>query len=206
MIFDYVIFDFDGTLADDSKLLISKLREISDRELKTKLTDDQIQSYRSLGASDLFKKLKLPLHKLPSITLEIQEYMTKIISEIRLKEGMKDVIDKLSNNYKLGILSSNSHNLIINFLDREGLLDKFEFVEECSKILGKADCIKKVTKKLKNDKVIYIGDEIRDIEAMRKAKVEVVSVSWGFNNRDSLVNLNPGRVADTPEQLLDLLS
>jgi len=205
MIFDYVVFDFDGTLADDSKLLINKLREISDRELKTKLTDEQIQSYRTLGASDLFKKLKLPLHRLPSISLEIQEFMSKIISEIQLKDGMKDVINKLSNNYKLGILSSNSHNLIVNFLDKENLLDKFEFIEECSKILGKSDCIKKVIKKLKNDKVIYVGDEIRDIEAMRKAKVEIISVSWGFNNRDSLVNLNPGRVADSPEQLLDLL-
>jgi len=205
MVYDYIIFDFDGTLADNSEFLIQKLREIAKRDFNQEFTEKEIQEYKSLGASDLFKKLNVPLHKIPTIALEVQGYMKDNLGKFKLKSGMKETILKLNKNYKLGILSSNSHDVIKAFLTREGIATHFSFVQECSRIFGKTDCMKKLLKKLKTDKVVYVGDEIRDVEAMRTAKVPIISVTWGFNSKISLVDINPGRVVDSPEQLVEMI-
>ncbi len=205
MVYDYIIFDFDGTLADNSEFLIQKIREIAKRDFNQEFTDKEIQEYKSMGASDLFKKLKVPVHKIPTIALEVQGFMKDNLGKFQLKSGMKEAILKLNKNYRLGILSSNSHDVISAFLSREGISSHFTFVQECSKIFGKTDCVKKLLKKLKTDSVVYVGDEIRDVEAMRSAKVPIISVTWGFNSKVSLVDINPGRVVDTPEQLIHMI-
>jgi hypothetical protein len=33
---------------------------------------------------------------------------------------------------------------------------------------------------------LYVGDEVRDIQAAHKAGVAVAAVTWGFNSRDLL--------------------
>jgi len=49
---------------------------------------------------------------------------------------------------------------------------------------------------------IYVGDEVRDIDAARFAGVRPVSVSWGFNSRAALAAAEPDWLIDDPTQLL----
>lgn len=205
MVYDYVIFDFDGTLADDTDLLISKIAEVAKKEFNIQPTPELIQELRGLSASEIVKKLRIPLHKVPTLAIEVQKYMKSSISKIPLKEGMREVLKRLATTHKLGILSSNSHDNIKAFLIKEGLLGDFEFIEECSKILGKSHCMKAVIKKIKTDNIIYVGDELRDVEAMQSISIPIISVTWGMNSRESLVNANAGRVVDHPAQLLQII-
>ena len=56
-----------------------------------------------------------------------------------------------------------------------------------------------------NKKIIYIGDELRDIEACRKTNTPVVSVSWGMNSYESLQEHNPGLVANNAEEAFNMI-
>ena len=51
----------------------------------------------------------------------------------------------------------------------------------------------------------YIGDEVRDVEAAKKAGVTSVAVGWGFNYPKALEKASPDALAKTPQDLLKIL-
>jgi len=55
------------------------------------------------------------------------------------------------------------------------------------------------------EEAIYIGDSEVDIQTARNAGLPVVSVTWGFRDREELEKLSPDYLVDTPEELLSLL-
>src|SRR5262245_13801927 len=77
---------------------------------------------------------------------------------------------------RLGVLSSNAEGNIRACLRAHQVEELFEAV------------------------VGYVGDEVRDIEAARKA-----AVTWGFNTRDLLARHRPDHLVERPDQLLGLL-
>ena len=72
-------------------------------------------------------------------------------------------------------------------------------------MFGKIKALKQAKKQLKTD-FVYVGDELRDIEACHKNNIPVVSVSWGFNSAESLQKNNPGLVATTAEEVVKLVN
>ena len=60
--------------------------------------------------------------------------------------------------------------------------------------------------KLKRKEVVMIGDEIRDVKAANKAKVDAIAVTWGFNTSDRLMTGSPRHIVEKPEELFRLLT
>ena len=63
--------------------------------------------------------------------------------------------------------------------------------------------IEKGSRQLKREQipsknVVYVGDETRDVLAMKKAGIPVIAVSWGLTKKSTLLNLKPNDVADNP--------
>lgn len=83
----------------------------------------------------------------------------------------------------------------------------FDFIFSCRKIFGKHRIIKKAIKKnnLSINEIVYIGDEIRDIDACKKIGVNIISVSWGYNNKSSLIKEKAGIVIENPIEILEYL-
>ena len=113
--------------------------------------------------------------------------------------GLKD------RNYKMGILTSNSHVNVCRFLQKNEL-EVFEYVFSGVSIFGKTRVIKNLLRKAKvsPDEAVYVGDETRDIEAAKSAGIRVVSVSWGFNSREILLSQKPDYLLDHPTELGNL--
>jgi phosphoglycolate phosphatase len=61
-------------------------------------------------------------------------------------------------------------------------------------------------RQIKPETVIYVGDETRDIEAAKKANVQVIAVSWGFNSPEALARENPNFLIDHPWELLEVIN
>lgn len=70
-----------------------------------------------------------------------------------------------------------------------------EIVEE---IMSRTDGISK-------EEVIYTGDSDVDMMTGKNAGVRTVGVTWGFRTRDELLAHNPWKLADTPEELGDII-
>jgi phosphoglycolate phosphatase len=52
--------------------------------------------------------------------------------------------------------------------------------------------------------VLYVGDEMRDVAAAKKAKVAVAAVSWGFHAEALLRGMGPDAVLAEPGELVGL--
>jgi phosphoglycolate phosphatase len=203
----YLIFDFDGTVVASAQLYLNLCNELAE-ELKVKQLDmESIRSLSSMTIKERCKKIGIPLYKLPSLTLKIQDKIKHHINMLEWIEGMEEVLYKLKEkDYYLAVISSNSIHNIKHFFENK----KFEFFKDVYSSKGlfnKYQIINKLIKKLgikKND-VVYIGDEYRDILACKKSKIKIISVTWGFDSRDLLVSGNPDFIVDSPVELLNVI-
>lgn len=196
-----IIFDFDGTLVDTfdviKKIAINEYGEY----------DIDFELFKQEGARGLLKKANIPRRKLPGMILNVTSKLRKS-ENIKLFPGIVDMLYSLKNNYKIGIVSSNSKDIIIDALKKHNIENLFEFVYSESSLFGKHLVLKRVCDKqnIKPLDVIYVGDEDRDIIAAKKAGIKTIAVTWGFNSREKLSRENPDYLVDSPMQILEVLS
>ncbi len=203
-----IIFDFDGTLGDTFDVILKIYNNNAPSfGLKTVKQKD-LENLRNLKLSELFKELNISKSKAPFL---IYQCTNEFKREIKYVKPFKEIPELLkilkTRGYKLGILTSNTRENVEIFLENNELKSYFSFVCTSKNIFGKDKALTKIFKKFeinKND-VIYIGDEVRDVEASKKINISVIGVSWGFNSKKVLLSFLPDAVLDTPRQLIELL-
>lgn len=195
-------FDFDGTIADTLPLVVQTLDKLlKKRNGKEVVGGDFLRKIREEGIEDVFRETKVPLYKMFFLYLKVKKEMNREVGNIAIDQKMKEVLEKLKKEeHTVGILTSNSKENVVNFLKYNNL-DFFDFIKT-SGVLGKEKEIKKL--KQKGRDFFYIGDEIRDIKAGKKAGVKTIAVSWGLSSRKALQKAMPDMLIEKPEDLLDL--
>jgi phosphoglycolate phosphatase len=190
-----VVFDFDGTLADSFVQMTTLIRVA-----RPDLGEKEIELYREKGARVFAEEFKIPLTEVVGMMVKILRQQNKIINEVAEFGGVKKLIDDLKKNeIEVGILTSNSQKNVEKWLKIKRI--KVDWVRSESTIFGKEKAIVKV----KSDDMVYVGDEIRDIEACKKIDVKIVAVSWGYNTKQALLNAGAGYVVDRVTELRKLL-
>lgn len=108
--------------------------------------------------------------------------------------------------FHLGILTSNTHENVKQFLEKNEL-DFFEFIRTGKSVFGKSHLINKIVRqrKVAKSSVYYVCDEIRDIEATKKSGIKSIAVTWGYNTKDALIKENPDFLVDTPDELRGII-
>lgn len=199
-----IFFDFDGTIADSENVLFEVVNEISPKFGYKQVKKNQIQDMKKMTISMLMKKYNVSYLKLPFILRDARKVFRQRITKVLPFVGMKEVLRQLSENgHKILIVTTNKKETVEKFLS----INKIDVVKSVvgeSSLFGKAKALKKVIKKenLEKSKALYVGDEVRDIEAAKKAGLVSIAVSWGFNSPDILKKSNPDYLVDNPKELL----
>lgn len=86
-------------------------------------------------------------------------------------------------------------------------MDVFDHVYSAKNFFGKHHTINAFLRKteISRDAAVYIGDELRDIEACRKSNIRIISVAWGFDSAELLSKASPDYLVHHPEQILDAI-
>ncbi|MGE4282667.1 MAG: HAD-IA family hydrolase [Clostridia bacterium] len=203
----YIIFDFDGTLADSQEVGISAANRLAEKHKFKKIEQKDIQHLKNLSVTEKFKFLNFPLYKIPFWSAEFYNLYKQSIKEIVLFNGMEEVLEELHNTgYHIAIISSNSEHNIREFLQN----NQIDYIKEifCSnKIFGKDKIIRKFLKMymLKECEVIYIGDELRDIMACKKSGIRVIWVGWGYDIIEMVKKEDPNYMVNKPEEILNIV-
>lgn len=199
----HVIFDFDGTLADTMPLVV---RIVDGMQLRPQpLTPDEIAYFRTLSARHVIQESGVPLWKIPKLLLHGQSELKKVMHDATMFVGLQQTIrDLRADGHKLFVVSSNTSEIISEFLARYEVGNCFEQIYGDSTIFNKAKNIRKIVRDhtLDNAKTYYVGDEARDIEAARKSQVYSVAVNWGYNAEGILRSHKPDYFVDTPDDLM----
>ncbi|WP_035606589.1 HAD hydrolase-like protein [Haloferula sp. BvORR071] len=209
MPYSTVIFDFDGTLADtleESRRIYNhlapeyRLREVSAEELPV---------LRNFSLLELLDHLDIPKRKVPSLLSRGTSLMRGNITNLPLISGIAEILPELRQRVdSFGILTSNATANVDLFLKAHGLRQHFDFISSTSKLTGKSKHLRAICKtfSVRPESMLYVGDEIRDVKAAKKADVPMAAVTWGFNSADSLRILAPEHLLHTPAELLGLFS
>jgi len=184
----YIVFDFDGTIADT----YNNVFDIANDLKKDRYKEINFKDIRDHGFRYLIQKSGISLRKIPKFIYQIKSKLKKE-NNIKLFPEILDVFKKLSEKYNLGIVSSNSEINIRIVLKRYNIENLFNFIYSDSFLFGKHLVLKRMCKKYKinPDDVIYVGDEDRDIIASKKAKIKIIAVTWGFNSEKLLKKNKP---------------
>jgi phosphoglycolate phosphatase len=199
----HVVFDFDGTLVDSLANSIAAFQRIAPRFHLT--LDFDLATARTIPTRELFKRMGVSFWKLPRIVRAFQEEAAKDAPRLRLFPGVANALDALAaRDCRLGILSSNREDAIRDCLRANGVEARFDFIVGYPKLFGKAKALRRILKagRIDRDAFLYVGDEARDVQAAKKAKVSSAAVTWGFHAEPLLVAAAPDFLFRSPTDLL----
>jgi len=201
-----LIFDFDGTLVDIEPVFTKIFNMLALEFGYTPIRPEEIPKLKKLHLKSLiWRQLGWRLFLLPLLLRRGREEYYKLIPEVHLFPEMKEIINTLrTRGFHLGIISSSQKETISTLLKKFDI--EMDFVFQ-STLFNKAKTLKRVMRKrgLSLTETLYIGDEVRDIEACQKTGLDIISVSWGLNDKEALQKTGPLFIVDKPSSLLNLI-
>ncbi len=201
----HVIFDFDGTLVDSLPVVV---RIANDVVPGLNLDEAELAKIREMPAREIIKYSGIPYWKLLRLIIKGKRLMGANLKDLKIFKGIDEVVRALHKaGYQISVVSSNSEENIRSVLKREGIEDCFDGVYGNIGLFNKTRAFKVVLKdqKATASDAIYIGDEVRDIDAAHKAHIPVISVTWGYNGEQILRKYKPTYLAHTPKEMLDII-
>ncbi len=202
-----IIFDFDGTIADSRMALVKIANRLAPEFGYLPVREEDIVKYSNMSSREIIEQSLIPNYKIPFLLRRVKKELNKQIAILKPFPGVKEALTDLKHQgYSLGIITSNIQENVVNFLRNNYLDSYFDFIHSGTTLFGKNKIINKVIKKNKLDreKIIYVGDETRDIEAAKKSNIKIVAVTWGFNSPYVLAEYQPDFIIDIPQQLTEI--
>lgn len=204
-----ILFDFDGTLADMNEIVFEILNQLA-REFDFKeMTEETARRFQNMHPKEVLKENKISLLKIPFLLVRGRQLLKEHIQTVKLIPNIISVLTQLkANGKRLGIVTSNSVENVKLVLNRYKAVDLFDFVYSENTIFGKEKALKKVLaqEKLKVSSVVYVGDEVRDVEAAKKCGISCIAVTWGINGKSILQQSGPTWIVSAPREIVKLLS
>ncbi len=203
-----IVFDFDGTICPSFHLFVEQVNVLADEYNLRKIADHEIEEFRNMHPKEAMHKVRISLFKLPFLLRKARQNVRKQLLELKPVPGIIEVLKQFkSRGYCLGILTSNSQANVVSYLQKYKI-DFFDFIYTAKNAFGKENHLRAILHKArihpKVDRVVYVGDEIRDMIAAKRAKFISVGVTWGYNSHHLLEESNPNLICDRPDQLLVL--
>ena len=213
--FNYVIFDFDGTVADTGEGILRSLQysfeamgdvvpDLSD--LKRFIGPPVYYSYTTFyGISE--DKVDLYIKKYR------ERYREKGIYESKVYVGVRKLIISLKEKgIKIGIASSKPEQLIYAVSDYLEITNLFDVIvgvkSDNSKHSTKAGLITQAMEELgaeDKNKVLMVGDRMFDIDGAHDAGIKCCGALWGFGDEDEFKEHNAEFIVSEPSDIMKLI-
>jgi phosphoglycolate phosphatase len=203
----HVVFDFDGTIADSEEVCFRLLNEIGSELGYREVTRADLQALKQMNYPERLQYLGIPMYRVPFLSIQARRRYRLLQDSLAPFPGIPEALLRLRQaGAKLHVLSSNSVENIQHFLQRHSM-DVFETITSERSFFGKHIGLRRFLRSLDltSSEVVYVADEIRDIDACRKIGLRVVSAGWGFDLVDRLRLANPGMTALTPADAVVLI-
>ena len=200
--YQLVALDFDGTLADSYSWFLAVFDELADRFRFRRLDRQLLDETRYWGPRRLMQHYGVSAWKVPFIARHVRRLMARDIAAITLFPGIAPALARLAEaGVALAVVTSNSEPNVRRVLGPSAALISHY---ECGvSLFGKGARLRKLLKqtRLPPERVLLVGDELRDAEAARSAGVGFAPVAWGYTHPDALREVSPGILLSDPAEL-----
>lgn len=202
-----VVFDFDGTVADSERLCFELFNELAAKHGCTVVDEAEWNELKRQPYPERLRRLGVSLLRVPFLAAQARHRYRDRLPSVRPFEGVADALTRLKEGgCSLHVLSSNSEANITRFLGIHGIR-VFDSVRCERNFFGKHVALRRFLQRrgLAPGEMLYVGDELRDIEACRKVGIPIISAGWGFDPPELLEAANPGLTARTPADAVRLV-
>jgi phosphoglycolate phosphatase len=199
-----LIFDFDGTLADSAFWFAQTLNGVAKRYGFRQIDAAEMAELRGRPNREIVRRLNVPAWKTPFIAAHFRKLAAEAAPDLKLFPGVENMLRRLSaGGVKMAVVSSNSEATVRRVLGPElaGMMADYG----CgASVFGKARKFRAVIRRagVSEADVLCVGDEVRDIEAARKAHLATGAVTWGYATPEILRAQRPSAVFETPGDIL----
>ena len=199
----YVIFDFDGTIADSGEMVNRVFTGLCEKYNVSGITSRDIKHRKELPFT---KQLKLLL-TVSRFKAEFQRAYYENVGFLKAFDQMLELLPQLQGaDYRLAILTSNNRDNISHFFDLNHIELDLEILS-AKGFFGKHRCLNRFMEEhgCEAKDILYIGDEARDIMACNRAGVDIAFVKWGFDGDEDVSVLKPRYTVSSVQELKNLL-
>lgn len=192
--FRHVIWDWNGTLFNDTSLCLNIINGILTKNNLKRLSLEDYRLIFTFPVKDYYAKAGLDFSKY-SFEVLGKEWMDEYEmrkSECHLFEGVKEVLKHLAIE-KIGqsILSAYSHHTLVTIVKYYGLSEFFKHISGLDHIyatskldIGK-DLIKKIN--IPAEEIVLIGDTMHDYEVAKELGIKSILIANGHQSKTRLL-------------------
>lgn len=194
-----IIFDYDGTLHDSSKIYIPAFKRAYDYLVKNNKAEEKNWSDEEITQWLGYSKQEMWELFMPDLDPDFRQDASGLIgktmlemiqrNEARWYAGAVDTLEYLKDQgYTLLFLSNCSISYMDMHAERFGLNDYFSRLY-CTEQFNFRKSKKDIVKLLKQDfegEIVVIGDRFQDIETSELENVYAIGCTYGFGKREEL--------------------
>lgn len=209
-----IIFDFDGTLADTSRLIVATMQQtITDYGLPYR-NDEQIKA--TIGVrlegipSILWPSFKGPGEPFANLYRKNFEELKHKIS-VELYPGVKDTLSQLKESgHRMAVATSRSHRSVKELNGQLGIIDYFDFLlggDDVKEGKPNPESIYRILDKMnwEADETMMVGDMPVDILMGKNAGIKTCGVTYGNGKVLELEESGADFLISTFSNLTDIL-
>lgn len=211
-----VLFDLDGTLADTAGDLGGALNQLRAEHGLPPLSMDILRPQASAGARGLIGvglNVQPPQAEFEPLRLRFLALYERCLADTtHLFEGVMPLLDQLeAQGCRWGVVTNKPHRFTLPVMQALGLLERSAvIISGDSTAHAKPHPLPLLTACKQMDcepaRTLYVGDDLRDIQAAQAAGMPNVAAAWGYlGTTHDIAQWNADVICHNPLDLLPLM-
>jgi beta-phosphoglucomutase len=207
--FDAVLFDWDGTLADTRKTIVVSFQKAL-KEINLEVPTQYIERRIGIGASETFREILGAANRRvdEKVVKQLVERKSKVqielAREVALFGGTRELLEALHGKVKVGLASMNNRAVVMHILQINGIADCFDTVltvEAVSHSKPDPEIFLKSAEQLKAkpQDCVVVEDSIFGVKAAKTGGMSCIAVTTGVYSMQELEKENPDLIVDSLE-------
>ena len=206
--FDLIVFDWDGTLFDSTRL-IARCIQAACADLGAAVPSDRDASYViGLGLADALRHAApgVPRERYGELAGRYRHHYLASLDDIVLFEGTVVMLEALkARNHWLGVATGKNRAGLDDALRRSELGPLFDATRTADETASKPDprMLHELMRELgcTPDRTLMVGDTTHDLQLAANAGCASVAVSFGAHGHDEFEEFTPLHIAATTSDL-----
>jgi beta-phosphoglucomutase len=205
--FDAVVFDWDGTLADSRRVVVASFQKALS-EVDCEISNTFIEQRIGIGSAETFREILRSSKTTFDEALIKRLVALKVRNEVEMSRGITlfdgalQLLQSLQGKIKLGLASMNDRAVIEHLLKVMSVKRFFSVVvtaDDVARSKPDPEIFLKCAGELKSspERCVVVEDSVFGVEAAKTAKMKCIAVLTGVHSKEMLEKAGPDLIVDS---------